>query len=485
MDRRFSVQANFSNDKRDDDDDERGERNYAARSRISVIPKTGKIPNLMNRMNLAPDHITTGTRCSWDESMRRRDSDSGLKGISLRKGFSEESKNYSLLNTERHRSSRPHSSYFFSSKHLSKWETVNLLGTKERLPTGDEASTIAQKTNENIESRLGCQILSYEPCKDGNSSPVTSSNSSLITKTFSPDSLEKVAESDEQSETETKVPVIRSELGSWPAEQASLDRKCYSELERSSCSDPNNSNAKEKSRYDRAFEKNCNKKIAFENDKAEQCSIANQSCHETAANDNTGNTTGTSPLSGRGGPDERRPSIIPTLNIIQEQSNFEKFINIISTHEEEDQTEDSGESGISRARSCETFHKNDKENMSIWERRRRAARDFYPGTRPIILKIESIDDLAFWSRSLSNTIVEICSHTETYICKDDFHVDKGNKTNAEGRGGSGGEGSGRSSSKLRKPTNLWGVTRRISVKRKKTVKEEKKEGVPQDTPEQR
>uniref|UniRef100_A0A2C9KA60 Phosphodiesterase n=1 Tax=Biomphalaria glabrata TaxID=6526 RepID=A0A2C9KA60_BIOGL len=417
MERRYSIQPVLRKDSKEDD--EKKAQSHEPGRRLSVFPNFGKSRTWVKRSNLAPDHVRPfpETRSSWDESMRRRDSDTGLRGIVLRKGFSDDSKNYSLFHSEYRRYSKPEPpAYFSPGKSLCKWETVNLLGTKE------SPDALSSKL-ESGELRVTCSA----PSREDSGIEVTSA------KTLTPGSskfgqsylLENLIESDEML--------------------------CYA-MKSSQTEMRLDSEEKEDDVPEMTSHENRRKRVKDGVDSTSEDSPDGSFKKE--------DTEG------------RRPSIIPTLNITKEQSNFEKFLDIISGQREIPESKPGEETAIARTKSCETFTQPQAEAISIWERRKRAAGGVCRGTKPIVLNIEAMDDSMFYSRSVSNTLVEISGFGSTYICKDDMHLSSLRKatdigsstatTNSEKPTGGGG-------SKLRKPTNLWGVTRRISVKRKKVV----------------
>ncbi|KAK6990397.1 cAMP-specific 3p 5p-cyclic phosphodiesterase 4D-like isoform X2 [Biomphalaria glabrata] len=417
MERRYSIQPVLRKDSKEDD--EKKAQSHEPGRRLSVFPNFGKSRTWVKRSNLAPDHVRPfpETRSSWDESMRRRDSDTGLRGIVLRKGFSDDSKNYSLFHSEYRRYSKPEPpAYFSPGKSLCKWETVNLLGTKEspdalssKLESGDLRVTCSAPSREDS----GIEVTSAKTLTPG---------SSKFGQSYL---LENLIESDEML--------------------------CYA-MKSSQTEMRLDSEEKEDDVPEMTSHENRRKRVKDGVDSTSEDSPDGSFKKE--------DTEG------------RRPSIIPTLNITKEQSNFEKFLDIISGQREIPESKPGEETAIARTKSCETFTQPQAEAISIWERRKRAAGGVCRGTKPIVLNIEAMDDSMFYSRSVSNTLVEISGFGSTYICKDDMHLSSLRKatdigsstatTNSEKPTGGGG-------SKLRKPTNLWGVTRRISVKRKKVV----------------
>lgn len=477
MDRRYSIQPIIRKDSKEDEDKKVSAYETNRRGSVAVT-NFGKTRSWVKRSNLAPEHAKPypETRSSWDESMRRRDSDQGLRGIVLRKGFSDDSKNYSLFHTETRRASKAEPSFFYSGKRLCKWETVNLLGIKEK----EEAiAAAAAKRRGQTELKVLCKIPSSED--SGIEVASASTTSSALSSKFSHSYLDNVSESEERHDYHPSLDVeVRS--GS-PMHSPKLSRfgGQHRTLARPRDFDSGERYSKFTERYPSEDYK------------------SGDSTDQDMTTD--GHTRDAGPVHvRRDGPDERRPSIIPTLNITKEQSNFEKFLNIIGTNKDIPEHEEVVLSSISRTKSCEMLRKEHEDDMSIWERRNRKAGDFSPGTRPIVLNIEAVDDSVFWSKSGSNTLVSSSSRSETYICKDDLHLslrklsiasggdprsaNLGLSPNEGGRGVGSGDGGGRSGSKLRKPTNLWGVTRRISVKRKKVTKEEKKEEAPTDQTEE-
>ncbi|CAG5121022.1 unnamed protein product [Candidula unifasciata] len=474
MDRRYSMQPIIRKDSKEEE--EKKVSPYETNRRGSVaVTNFGKTRSWVKRSNLAPEHARPypETRSSWDESMRRRDSDQGLRGIVLRKGFSDDSKNYSLFHTESRRASKVEPSFFYSGKQLCKWETVNLIGIKEKSTAEEAIAAVAGKRRR--QTKLKVKIPSRED--SGIEVASASTTSSALSSKFSHGYLDNVSESEERHDYYTTL-----------------------ELE-VPCGSPGNLESPTLSRFGGQHRSNV-RPPSRDFDSSERFSQPadryplEDSWSEESTNQDmtTGGQTRDSvpPYVRRDGPDERRPSIIPTLNITREQSNFEKFLNIISTNKDIPEFGPIGESSISRTKSCEMIRKDQDDDMSIWERRNRKAGDFSPGTRPIVLNIEAIDDSMCWSKSGCSTLVSAWGRSETYICKDDLHLSLRKLSIASGgdprcaglcandgnRLGSGGDGGGRSGSKLRKPTNLWGVTRRISVKRKKVTKEEKKEEAP-------
>lgn len=464
MDRRYSIQPIIRKDNKEEE--EKKTPTYEPTRRGSVVPNFGKTRTWVKRTNLAPEHARPfpETRSSWDESMRRRDSDTGLRGIVLRKGFSDDSnsRNYSLFHAEARRASRGDTSLFSSGKRLCKWETVNLLGIKEQEA---EISARVSKKRGQKEVQLLCRIPSREDSGiEITSASTATPGSSALSSKFSHSYLDNVSESEERHDTSTGFDADSEGLGDQASGGVDLDDQRSSAFRASTAG------------------ASADKKLPAEGGSGQdpRSRASNKRDTNTAAD---GQVIDKPPIKRD---EERRPSIIPTLNITKEQSNFEKFLNIIGSHKEEPEILELGENPISRTKSCETIRKNDDDDMSIWERRTRTARDFSPGTRPIVLNIEAIDDSVFWSKSGSSTLVASSGRSETYICKDDLHLGSRKSTvsitsgltvgfGSDGRGGGGAEGGGRSGSKLRKPTNLWGVTRRISVKRKKVTREEKKE----------
>ena len=514
-----------------------------------------KTHSWVKRSNLTPDSIRPfpETRASWDESMRRRDSQKGvgLKGIQLRKGFSDDRKNYiSIFQTEgARRMSRPSAvaaatqppAYFSPNARLCKWETVNLTSStdlervaKVETIMEDSSDTTCDEsgTDTNDESSAptarpaaasGARPKTYRrlllrklPSREDSgidlnplvtvdaASPrqVSSGESSFEGKGAAPIA---VAEDILQEESEEYVQIVESDgteevivlQDDWQSEGLN---ESYTEIEIEADSGdlPVSEDIKAPSleavKEERVFiNKNLAKVFGQEDSKAPKRDSISLPVER--------------PEESRSIPEERRASVVPFINVPKDQNNYEKFLDIIGERKGKSggggsDTEvnlmagessaetfvsalrvgepSGGEDGvsISRARSCEMLRPRKDESRPLWERRHRPSQ-FSPGTRPILLNMESIDDWAVSARTMSksSTIVETSG---MYICKDRDRGDGGGRGELDhldvGGGGASGDESGgggggltRSGSKLRKPTNLWGVTRRISVKRKKVT----------------
>ncbi|KAK3791786.1 hypothetical protein RRG08_028934 [Elysia crispata] len=512
----------------------------------------------VKRSNLTPDSIRPfpETRASWDESMRRRDSQKGvgLKGIQLRKGFSDDRKNYiSIFQTEgARRMSRPSAvaaasqppAYFSPNQRLCKWETVNLTSNSE-LDRSLKVETIMEDSSDTT-----CDESGTDTNDESASSAANAAAAGARPKTYR-HVLQKKLHSREDSGIDLN-PLVTIEAasprqllsreasfeGQGFASDAAVD-ECLQE-EREGFVQGGSSNGGEKviffqeekhSQYGTESHTEVetggditealvleNFKASITDTKTVEGSLRNkglarvlgQEDSKTAKRDSISlplerpDTAGTKQ-------EERRNSVVPVLNFPKEQNNLEKFLDSMcerkikigggSDTEVNLMTADSstttlgdglrvglpgGEEGISRARSCEILRPRKDESRTLWERRHRPSQ-FSPGTRPILLNIESIDDWAVSARAMASSIVETSG---MYICKDRDRREGGSRGDGDhldiGGGGASGDenwssggGLTRSGSKLRKPTNLWGVTRRISVKRKKVTEKKDVEAEPQ------
>ncbi|RUS83331.1 hypothetical protein EGW08_008909 [Elysia chlorotica] len=496
----------------------------------------------VKRSNLTPDSVRPfpETRASWDESMRRRDSQKGvgLKGIQLRKGFSDDRKNYvSIFQSDGvRRMSRPSAvaaatqppAYFSPNQGLCKWETVNLTSSTD-LERAAKVETIMEDSSDTTCDESEADINDESATGAANSG----ATAGAIPKTYRHLLLQRKLTSRQDSGIDLN-PLVTVEAASprqLLSREASFEASDYAlencpQEEQESFIQVSSSNEADQvilyqdgkhSQYGSESHTDDDTnilvtedfKVSEMNTKKTEEGIQIKSLSRVVGQKDAKAMKRESislPVKRSDGTgqkqEERRNSVVPVLNIPKDQNNLEKFLDSISERKVKlgggSDTEvnlmaaeasvtrlgdglragmPGGEEGISRARSCEILRPRKEESArNLWERRHRPSH-FSPGTRPILLNIESIDDWAVSARTMANSIVE---NSGMYICKDRDRREGGGRGDGDhldvGGGGASGDehwGSGggltRSGSKLRKPTNLWGVTRRISVKRKKVT----------------
>lgn len=492
MDRKYSIQPIIAKEK-----DEEKDTSQDASRRGRTVPNFGKIRKWVKRSNVPRDlsKPLQEARGSWDESMQRRGSEAGLRGIVLRKGLSDDAKAFPLVKTENRRTSRADASLVASGKRLCKWDTVNLLGIRKHSVKKEEVKPSTKSRASGVKDQ---EV--HSPTREVSESEV--SHSSTVVSECSTESLDNLGDPEER--LDSTVDNVVTSLP--PRQSVSEERESALRVDRrrrsrrtGSSNSASRSNPAELYTSTKITVGNSGSSSdinSAEHHNREDYETIDCSRDQTVSAEMAGNMRAVTP-GYQDNSTERRPSIIPTVNITNDPSNLERFLDSIGTTGVGSILEEPEDTFLGRARSCESLHQKLKDSMSIWERRKRATRDFSPGTRPIILNIEDIDDSVFCSRSVSNTLVEISSRAETYICKDDLLLGTRNMTfsasskassssvgssSHEGRGAAAGEGAaGRGGSKLKKPTNLWGVTRRISVRRRKVVKEERNEESSENT----
>ncbi|CAG5116809.1 unnamed protein product [Candidula unifasciata] len=496
MDRRYSIQPILAKEKEEDKD-----KPQDTTRRGRTVPNFGKIRKWVKRSNVPRDlsKPEQEARGSWDEGMRRRDSETGLRGIVLRKGLSDDSKAFPLVKAEPRRASRAESSLVASGKRLCKWETVNLLRGKKQSDKKEEEKR-SPKSRSSGNKSLEVDSSTGEEAERDVSLPLHASEAAGISRG---ESLESLSETEERLDSTgghlvTNIPQ-RETAGDKTKSHFRGDRRPRSWRFGSSKSSSRNKAAEQPSpNKDSVAIKGRKHECRFtDNSDIDDYETSDPPRGEATSAEMFGSIRAfTASPSYPDSSTERRPSIIPTFNITNDQSNLERFLDSIGTTCVGSILEEPDENFMARAKSCDNLHQRHTDSMSIWERRKRATRDFSPGTRPIILNMEAIDDSVFCTRSVSNTLVEISSRAETFICKDDLHLGTRNitfsasskgSTSSVGSGAAGGEGAGGRTGgcKLKKPTNLWGVSRRISVRRRNVVKDEKTEEKTENTDEPR
>ncbi|GFR61602.1 hypothetical protein ElyMa_003561100 [Elysia marginata] len=520
---------------------EAGRRDSEAGRRGSTAPIIfNKNHSWVKRSNLTPDSIRPfpETRASWDESMRRRDSQKGvgLKGIQLRKGFSDDRKNYiSIFQTEgARRMSRPSAvaaatqppAYFSPNQRLCKWETVNLTSNTD-LERAAKVETIMEDSSD-----TSCNESGTDTNDESSATGENAAAAGARPKTYRHLLLKKLTSREDSGIDLNPLVTIEAaspghaigqesstdvqECGSEPAYEDRLQEEAEDFVQDTDADITEEAALlQDERKYRSTLEENI---IEETSEESTTILVLNdfKASSSTDALKKEGNLKNKSlarilgqedskapkrdsislpverPESAGLKQEERRASVVPLLNIPKEQNNLEKFLDILNERQGKtgggSDTEVNlmaadasgntlavgisgvGEEGISRARSCEHLRPRRDESRPLWDRRHRPSQ-FSPGTRPILLNIESIDDWAVSARTFTSSIVETSG---MYICKEagsrgdgDYSDMSANASGDESWGGSGALT--RSGSKLRKPTNLWGVTRRISVKRKKVT----------------